>query len=124
MSRQNTQVFEFGQFQLIPEEHQLLSNGKPVPLTPKSFDLLKVLVENAGHLVEKGQLMSLVWPDSFVEEANLSVKMTEVRRTLGEGPNEQRYIETVPRRGYRFVAKVYEHVENGSEVEKAAADEI
>ena len=80
MTKQNRQVFEFGPFRLIPQEHQLLSDGKPVPLTPKSFDLLRVLVENSGHLVEKGELMNLIWPDSFVEEANLSVKMSEVRR--------------------------------------------
>jgi Predicted integral membrane protein len=114
MTKQNRQVFEFGQFRLIPQEHQLLSDGKPVPLTPKSFDLLRVLVENSGHLVEKGELMNLIWPDSFVEEANLSVKMSEVRRALGEAPNEQKYVETVPRRGYRFVGKVTEHLENGT----------
>lgn len=121
MSRQNRQVFEFGPFRLIPQEHQLLCDGKPVPLTPKSFDLLKVLVENAGHLVEKGELMNRIWPDSFVEEANLSVKMSEVRRVLGEGPNEQRFIETVPRLGYRFVGNVDERVENGFATEAAEA---
>jgi TolB-like protein/DNA-binding winged helix-turn-helix (wHTH) protein/Flp pilus assembly protein TadD len=106
LSRQNRHVFEFGPFRLIPQEHQLLGDGKPIPLTPKSFDLLRVLVENAGHLVEKGELLSQIWPDSFVEEANLSVKISELRRALGEAPNENQYIETVPRRGYRFVAPV------------------
>ena len=108
MSRQNRLIYEFGPFRLVPAEKQLLRDGRAVPLTPKSFDLLVTLVENAGHLVEKGELMSRVWPDSFVEEANLSVKMSELRRALGEGASENQYIETVPRRGYRFVAEVTE----------------
>jgi hypothetical protein len=62
----------------------------------KSFDLLVVLVENSGHLVVKGELMKRIWPDSFVEEANLSVKMSALRRALGEGPNDRQYVETVP----------------------------
>ena len=86
-----------------------------MPLTPKSFDLLVVLVENSGHLIEKGELMKRIWPDSFVEEANLSVKMSALRRALGEGPNEHQYVETVPRQGYRFVASVKEHWDEGTE---------
>ena len=106
MTTQNSHVYEFGPFRLVPAEKQILRDGDPVPLTPKSFDLLVVLVENAGHLVEKSELMNRVWPDSFVEEANLSVKMSELRRVLGEASDQNRYIETVPRRGYRFVAEV------------------
>lgn len=105
------QIYEFGSFRLIPEEKQLLRDGAPVALTPKSFDLLAVLVKNSGRLLEKSVLLDQVWPDSFVEEANLSVKMTELRRALGETPNAPQYIETVPRRGYRFVAEVKELVE-------------
>lgn len=108
--------FEFGPFRLIPNESQLLRDGEPVPLTPKSFDLLVVLVQNAGHLVEKGELLNRVWPDSFVEEANLSVKMSELRRALGAVSDGSQYIETVPRRGYRFVALV-------TAIEDAVADE-
>ncbi len=89
-------------------EKRLLRGGIPVPLTPKAFDLLAVLVENSGHLLEKDELLKKIWPDSFVEEANLSVKMSEVRRALGEGPNDHHYVETIPRRGYRFVAGVKE----------------
>jgi TolB-like protein/DNA-binding winged helix-turn-helix (wHTH) protein/Flp pilus assembly protein TadD len=106
--RQARHIYEFGPFRLIPEERQLLRDNQPVPLTPKSFDLLVVLVENSGHLIEKAELMKRVWPDSFVEEANLSVNMSALRRSLGEGPNEHQYVETVPRRGYRFVADVKE----------------
>jgi TolB-like protein/DNA-binding winged helix-turn-helix (wHTH) protein len=115
MVRQNRQIFEFGPFRLIPEERQLLRDNQPVPLTPKSFDLLVVLVENSGRLIGKDALMEQIWPDSFVEEANLSVKMSALRRALGENPHEVQYIETVPRRGYRFVADVKERCDNGTE---------
>jgi TolB-like protein/DNA-binding winged helix-turn-helix (wHTH) protein/Tfp pilus assembly protein PilF len=115
MTGQSRHIYEFGPFRLIPEEQQLLRDDTPVSLTPKTFDLLVVLVENSGHLVEKGVLMERIWPDSFVEEANLSVKMSELRRALGEGINEHQYVETVPRRGYRFVAVVKEHWEAGRE---------
>ena len=101
-------IFEFGPFRLIPEERQLLRGEEPIPITPKAFDLLVALVANGGHLVQKDELMQRIWPDSFVEEANLSVKMSELRKVLGEGPNENHYIETVPRQGYRFVASVIE----------------
>jgi TolB-like protein/DNA-binding winged helix-turn-helix (wHTH) protein/Tfp pilus assembly protein PilF len=114
MVTQNSHVYEFGPFRLIPEERQLLRHDQPVPLTPKSFDLLLALVENSGHLIEKDELMKRVWPDSFVEEANLSVNMSVLRRALGEGPNDDQYVQTVPRRGYRFVADVKERwYENG-----------
>ena len=84
----------------------MLRAGEPVAITPKSFDLLVTLVENRGHLVTKEKLLQTVWPDSFVEEGNLSVKMTELRRVLGEAAKENQYIETIPRKGYRFVADV------------------
>ena len=115
MVRQASHIYEFGPFQLVPEERQLLRDNQPVPLTPKSFDLLVVLVENSGHLIEKGELLKRIWPDSFVEEANLSVNVSALRRALGEGPNEHQYVETVPRRGYRFVAGVKERWDNGTE---------
>lgn len=101
-------IYEFGSFRLVPDERQLLHDHKRVSLTPKSFDLLVALVEDRGHLIEKDELMKRIWPDSFVEEANLSVNMSALRRALGEGANEHQFIETVPRRGYRFVAKVTE----------------
>ena len=113
MVGQARHIYEFGPFRLIPEERQLLRDNQPVPLTPKCFDLLVVLVENTGHLIEKDQLLKRIWPDSFVEEANLSVNMSALRRALGEGPNEYQYVETVPRRGYRFVAGVTERWDDG-----------
>lgn len=115
MSRQPRHVYTFGPFRLVPEERQLLRDNQAVPLTAKSFDLLVVLVENRGHLIEKEELMKRIWPDCFVEEANLSVNMSALRRALGEGPNERQYVETVPRHGYRFVASVEERWEEGAE---------
>ena len=96
---------EFGKFSLNPAEHQLFRDGQPVPLTPRMFDLLRVLVENAGHLVEKDRLLKEVWADTFVEESNLNRGISVLRKALGE-TRDERYIETVPKRGYRFVAAV------------------
>ena len=105
----------FGKFSLNLAEHQLLRDGQPVPLTPKMFDLLRVLVENAGHLVEKDRLLKEVWADAFVEESNLNRGISVLRKALGETEGE-RYIETVPKRGYRFVAAVHVDASESSEV--------
>ena len=96
---------EFGKFSLNLAEHQLLRDGQPVPLTPRMFDLLRVLVENAGHLVDKDRLLKEVWAGTFVEESNLTRGISVLRKALGETAAE-RYIETVPKRGYRFLAAV------------------
>jgi len=99
-------LYEFGPFLLDPAERALTREGRPVPLTPKVFDLLVVLVESGGHLLGKKDLMEAVWPDSFVEEGNLTFTVSSLRKALGEDRKEPRYIETVPRSGYRFVADV------------------
>ena len=96
---------QFGKFSLNLAEHQLFRDGHPVPLTPRVFDLLRVLVENAGHLVEKDRLLKEVWAGTFVEDSNLNRGISVLRKALGETAAE-RYIETVPKRGYRFVAEV------------------
>lgn len=101
-------MYEFGTFRFDPENHLLLSAGSPVSLTPKAFDILLVLVQNGGRLTTKEELMRRVWPDSFVEEANLTVNISILRKLLGETPDGQPYIDTVPKKGYRFVAKVTE----------------
>ena len=106
MERNEPRIFDFGPFRLITDEGRLFKDGQQVSLTPKAFDLLLALVSNPGRLLTKQELLDLVWPDSFVEEANLSVKMSELRRALGEGAAEHKFVETVPRRGYRFVAGV------------------
>jgi TolB-like protein/DNA-binding winged helix-turn-helix (wHTH) protein/tetratricopeptide (TPR) repeat protein len=109
MAAHRGRAFEFGTFRLVPEERLFLQDGEEIAVPPKAFDLLVLLVENHGHLVTKDELMRQIWPDSFVEEANLSVKMSALRRILGESPQDQRYIQTVPRKGYRFVADVGTH---------------
>lgn len=106
MSRQARHLYEFGPFQIDAAERLLLRDGETVPLTPKAFDLLLVLVENRGHLLEKDELMQRLWPDTFVEETNLSNNISLLRKALGDDAGEHRYIETVPRRGYRFIAGV------------------
>ena len=102
-----TQVlYEFGSFRLNPADHSLLCDERRVPLTPKSFEILVMLVERNGSLVTKDELMKRIWPDSFVEEANLTVNVSALRKTLGDTPGHQQYIETVPNLGYRFIAPV------------------
>jgi DNA-binding winged helix-turn-helix (wHTH) protein/TolB-like protein/Flp pilus assembly protein TadD len=108
MSNQPPKIYEFGPYRLDVKERILQRDGEQLPLTPKVFDLLALLVENHGHLMEKDILLKALWPDSFVEEANLNVNVSALRRALGESPTDSRFIETVPRRGYRFVAQVME----------------
>ena len=99
-------LYEFADFRLDPAQHLLLRHGKPVPLTPKAFELLVVLVQSGGRLLTKDDLMKTVWPDSFVEEANLTVNISSLRRALGDPIEGQAMIETVPKLGYRFVTPV------------------
>src|SRR5262249_53119021 len=108
MSHPPSKIFEFGPYRLDTSERVLLRDGQPVPLTLKAFDLLLLLVENNGHIVEKDELMNRVWAGSFVEEGNLKVTVSMVRKALDDSHNGNRYVETVPRRGYRFVAEVKE----------------
>ena len=100
-------LYEFGPFRLHVTDHLLSRGGQPVALTPKAFDVLVFLVENSGRLVRKGELMKRIWPDSFVEEANLTVNISALRKALGSRQGQD-YIETVPRLGYRFNARVEE----------------
>jgi DNA-binding winged helix-turn-helix (wHTH) protein/tetratricopeptide (TPR) repeat protein len=124
-------LYEFGRFRCDPREHLLLCEGKPVSLSPKSFDILVALVQSKGRLLTKDELMRQIWPDSFVEEANLTVNISALRRTLGRLPAGQHYIETVPKLGYRFAAPVTEHRDENETVpapqvpaEKKTASEI
>ena len=100
------QSFQFGDFFLDTGERVLLRDKKPVAITPKTLLLLQTLVENHGHIVEKDQLMKMVWPDSFVEEGNLSFTINLLRKALSDDKQNPRFIETVPKRGYRFIAEV------------------
>jgi TolB-like protein/DNA-binding winged helix-turn-helix (wHTH) protein/Tfp pilus assembly protein PilF len=118
MSLQTKHIYEFGHFRLDAPEHLLLRDGETVPLTPKAFDLLLALVEGHGRLLEKEELLKKVWPDTFVEEANLASNISQLRKALGDGENGQRFIETIPKRGYRFVASVREIVREGAGPER------
>jgi DNA-binding winged helix-turn-helix (wHTH) protein/tetratricopeptide (TPR) repeat protein len=100
------QVFEFGQFRLDAVNKLLLRAGEVVPLTPKAFDVLLALVESGGRMLSKEELMRAAWPETFVEEANLTVNIYTLRKALGENGDGRLYIETVPKRGYRFTADV------------------
>jgi len=99
-------VFRFQSFQLDVTERRLSRSGEPVPLRAKVFDTLCILVENHGRLIRKDELMQRLWPDSVVEENNLDHNISKLRRALQDGANGQKFIETVPRQGYRFVAEV------------------
>src|SRR5690349_1862753 len=112
MVQQDNHSYDFGRFRLKTAERVLLREGEPVPLTPKVFDILITLVENRGQIVEKDNLMKKVWPTTFVEEGNLTQNVSLLRKALGENAGEIQFIETVPRRGYRFVAPVRETWDN------------
>ncbi len=106
MAKPANPQYEFGPFQLNPDERLLLRNGEPVALTPKAFDTLCYFVAHHHRLLTKDELIAQLWPDSFVEESNLAQNVSAVRRVLGEQPDGGHYIETVPKRGYRFAAEV------------------
>jgi DNA-binding winged helix-turn-helix (wHTH) protein/Flp pilus assembly protein TadD len=106
--RPRAQGYEFGNFRLDLVEGCLRRDGIPVPLPGKVFETLKVLVEHGGRLAEKRRLMQAVWADTFVDESNLSQNVYTLRKVLGKADDGRRFIETVPRRGYRFVASVRE----------------
>jgi len=107
MSQQTRCLFEFGPFRIDTANRLLLRDGKPIALKPKVVDTLLVLVENAGRVLEKDELIEKLWPDSFVEEGNLTQNIYELRKALNSGAEES-YIETIPRRGYRFAGQVRE----------------
>ncbi len=106
MSALEKPVYRFRGFELEPAERRLSEAGKPIPLTPKVFDTLVLLVEHAGRAVSKDQLMKALWPRGYVDESNLTKHIWLIRRALGDGEHESRFIETVPKLGYRFIAPV------------------
>jgi Tol biopolymer transport system component/DNA-binding winged helix-turn-helix (wHTH) protein len=120
MSVAMNHLYRFGEFTVDGDQRVLLRNGSPLPLAPKVFDTLLILVLNGGRIVEKEELMHQLWPDTFVEESNLTVNIQQLRRALGDDARQPRFIETVARRGYRFIAEV-----NGnSAVPSAATNEL
>src|SRR5215207_4644002 len=108
MDKADKHFYEFGPFLLDEADRLLLKDGKSVHLTPKAFDTLLVLVKNHGQIIERGRLLSEVWADTFVEEGSLSRNIHELRKALGDDSANPNYIETLPRRGYRFVPAVRE----------------
>jgi DNA-binding winged helix-turn-helix (wHTH) protein/tetratricopeptide (TPR) repeat protein len=100
------QIYEFGPFRVDPEKEILLRGREAVPLAPKTFQILLVLVRHSQEVVTKDDMMKTVWPDTFVEEANLTRNIFMLRKALGETPQDHRYVVTIPGRGYRFAEDV------------------
>jgi DNA-binding winged helix-turn-helix (wHTH) protein/tetratricopeptide (TPR) repeat protein/TolB-like protein len=108
ITRAEKYVYEFDVFRVDPIRRRLLRGGEQVPLTPKAFAILLVLLEHRGELVEKEDLLQRIWPDTHVTEANLTQNVSSLRKALGERANDHRYVVTVPGRGYSFVAEILE----------------
>ncbi|HEX8749398.1 MAG TPA: winged helix-turn-helix domain-containing protein [Pyrinomonadaceae bacterium] len=127
LNKQRIEVYEFGAFRLDLVVRQLYHHDNAVPLSSMTFDILKILVENRGELVTREELIRQIWQDQIVEENNLTVRMSALRKALGES-SSNRFIETVPARGYRFVARVRqlsgEHREAREEEEDAAFNSL
>jgi eukaryotic-like serine/threonine-protein kinase len=107
MSLKQQNFFEFGEFRLDARQRVLCAADRSeIPLAPKVFETLQVLVENHSVILDKDYLLKRIWPDAFVEEGSLARNISILRRALGESPDDQRYIQTIPKRGYRFIAPV------------------
>src|SRR5580698_7424457 len=100
------EIFVFGEYRLDVRERRLWRSDKIVSLSPKTFDLLVIMLQGAGRLLEKDYLIRSVWPDSFVQDANLSVHIASLRKILGQSSDVEQFIETVPKMGYRLVVPV------------------
>src|SRR5260370_33959524 len=116
MDRPINHFYEFDEFRIDVSERLLLHEGTPLALPPKAFDVLLALVRESGHVLEKRELIDTVWPDTFIEENNLTQYISALRKALGDDRHGRRYIETVPRRGYRFVAPVSQVRDQGPEL--------
>jgi TolB-like protein/DNA-binding winged helix-turn-helix (wHTH) protein/cytochrome c-type biogenesis protein CcmH/NrfG len=106
MAHKGQDLLAFHEYRLDPVQRLLFLGGQQIPLAPKAFDTLLALVEAEGRIVEKEEVLRKVWPDTFVEEGSLARNISVLRKALGESPDDQRYIQTIARRGYRFVAPV------------------
>src|SRR3984957_13149417 len=122
MPRDPNAVWLFGPFSLDPEQRVLLRDGKPIALTSKAFEILNLLVENYGRGLSKEELIRQVWPDSFVDESNLTQHIFHLRKVLGDTQEGRAYIETLPRHGYRFVAAVQQAPAKRAEDAVTSAD--
>ncbi|MCA1629574.1 MAG: winged helix-turn-helix domain-containing protein [Acidobacteria bacterium] len=123
MSKQGQRLYEFGPYRLLPAERLLLRDGEPVALTPKAFETLVALVERGGRLVEKDELLNEVWAGTSVEESNVAQNVFTLRRVLGKSEGGGPYIETVPKRGYRFLPLVKVSEDRGEQLPARAPAE-
>jgi DNA-binding winged helix-turn-helix (wHTH) protein len=108
MSGPTRRAYQFGPFSLDVDRRLMLKNDRAVALTSKAFETLLALVENHSRIVEKDELLKRIWPDTVVEERNLAVNISTLRKVLGESPESHEYIVTIPGRGYQFVAPLRE----------------
>jgi DNA-binding winged helix-turn-helix (wHTH) protein/TolB-like protein/Flp pilus assembly protein TadD len=118
--KQNRRVYKFGPFSVDESERQLLRDGVPISVTTKAFETLLLLVQRSGHLVERSEIIQAVWPNSFVEEGNLSVTIHMLRKALGDDGSDCKYIETIAKRGYRFVGDAREVTVSESRLSSSA----
>ena len=116
MDRQAKHLLQFGPFRMDLDERVLMRDQEPITLSPKAFETLLVLVQHSEHVVLKDDLMKILWPDTFVEESNLSQHIFQLRKALGDKAHDPEYIVTVPGRGYRFALKVAEITEPVSDL--------
>src|SRR4026208_1758948 len=119
MSSLSGHIHRFSDFTIDIEQRVLLRGGKAIPMAPKVFDTLLALVENHGRIVLKEDLMKRLWPDTFVEEANLTFNIQQLRKSLGDNARDPIYIQTIARRGYRFIAAVESLSSDNNEVQTA-----
>ena len=123
MTNEKVLIYEFGEFRLDLAQRTLMRQGKQITITPKAYELLLFLVRNRDRVPEKDELMKAVWPQSFVEESNLSQNIFVLRRILGDDQNGTSFIQTIPRRGYKFIAPVKEiYASSPGNKAKAATD--
>jgi Tol biopolymer transport system component/DNA-binding winged helix-turn-helix (wHTH) protein len=118
MASQTRLIYEFDEFHLEPDQRKLLRAGQIVPLHGKAFEMLLVLIRNRGRLLTKDELFELVWPDQIVEESNLTVNMSAIRRALGERASHPRYIATISGQGYRFTGEVRQFADEALTIER------
>src|SRR5215204_5146010 len=112
----------FSDFTIDIEQKVLFRGGKAIPMAPKVFETLLALVENHGRIVLKEELMKRLWPDTFVEEANLTFNIQQLRKSLGDNARNPIYIQTIARRGYRFIAAVQPVASDNSEVQNTDSE--
>jgi len=118
MCKENKRFYAFGPFRLDYAQRLLFRQDQLIPLTPKVLQILMVLVENCGRVVSKDELMKAVWPDTFVEEGNLTQNVSMLRKVLAENSGEHTYIQTIPKQGYRFAT--IDPQETGTEMKEPA----